>query len=260
MLLPQLQSRAVVQRSVTRRAHAARVVNRLEDGSLLMSGMLRSLRHEWDLEYVGLTDSELFTLEDFANAARGMEGGFTFIDPMANMLTKSEDLTGLPWIQSAYCDVTSEGVGEEGYSVHGVASQSAGVESVSQDVNVAGQGWMSGSCWVRATEAVTGSLIMNSGAEEWRSEFVAKPEWNRLRVSAMVSTGSGPLRFSIEAAPGARFDVMGVQLEHQAFPSEYKPSRGDGGIHQGARIVDGSFSGTRQAPDWCDCHFRIEVD
>lgn len=257
MLLPQLQSKSAVQWNVTRTIVQSGSVNELADGSFLRGGVLRPLRRTWDLEYVGLTGAEFDALAEFAYMVNKVEEGFVFVDPMANMLRQSEDLTEAAWIRSAFCDVTAIGVGDHGMAVHEVASQSAGVESLSQDVNVSGQGWLCGSCWVRTEGAASGAVIMRSGTGVWRSGFVAGPEWHRVRVSGLVTMESEPMQFTIEVIPDGTVEVRGVQLEHQACASGYKPSAEVAGIHLGSRIVDGSFVGTRQAANWFDCRFRI---
>ena len=52
---------------------------------------------EWQLQYANLSDTELAALQQFFTAMEGSLNSFTFLDPAANLLAWSEDLTNAVW-------------------------------------------------------------------------------------------------------------------------------------------------------------------
>src|ERR1043166_2575406 len=89
------------------------VVNEAADGSTVRLADPAGGSIEWRLDYVGLSDDEGALLEEFFADAEGSLNGFTFLDPMGNLLANSGRLDADVWQRDPMLQLTS-GIADPG--------------------------------------------------------------------------------------------------------------------------------------------------
>ena len=97
LVYPQLPTGALAQLPLRKRRQARTLVNALPDGTSVKLGDPGAATTEWQLKYAGLSDAELASLLQFFTAAEGTLKGFTFVDPSANLLAWTNELTNVVW-------------------------------------------------------------------------------------------------------------------------------------------------------------------
>jgi hypothetical protein len=194
---------------------------------------------EWELKYAGLSDSEALALQQFFAATEGSLNTFTFLDPTANLLSWSEQLTNSVWDKDPFFSLTA-GVADPvgGTSGWHLSNSGAGPQAIAQTLSAPGGYFYCFSVYARATQtAVTlfcGTL---------RVERVLGTAWNRLVLTGQGDTTAQSVQFGIELPAGGVADIFGLQVEPQASASIYKPSE-TGGVYEHAGFRDDIFSVT----------------
>ena len=87
LYFPQLSTGALVQYPVKRIKSVQTVSTQAEDGSVLTYFDPKGSVLTWQLEYTGITQAEVNQLQALFDACAGRFRAFTFIDPLANLLT-----------------------------------------------------------------------------------------------------------------------------------------------------------------------------
>ena len=87
LFFPQLSTGALVQYPVKRTKSVQTVSTQAEDGSVLTYFDPKGSVLTWQLEYAGITQAEVNQLQALFDACAGRFRAFTFIDPLANLLT-----------------------------------------------------------------------------------------------------------------------------------------------------------------------------
>ena len=94
---PQLGSGALSQFPVQKNRRARTVVNQAADGRTIKLADPAAKVTEWVLTYAELSDEEATALLGFFAATEGTLNGFTFLDPVGNLLAWSEQLDEAVW-------------------------------------------------------------------------------------------------------------------------------------------------------------------
>src|SRR5580704_14020545 len=94
---PQLGSGAVAQFPLKRKRQWRAITNMLESGELISLPDTTGGQIEWRLSYQDLTDTEVANLTGLYAASAGSAISFGFVDPFANLLGWSEDLSQPDW-------------------------------------------------------------------------------------------------------------------------------------------------------------------
>src|ERR1700691_4958839 len=95
--VPQIGLGAVAQFPLTRSRKWRAIRNNFESSEQIILPDTAAGQVEWRLSYQDLTDAETGTLSSLFAASQGSFGSFTFIDPLANLLAWSEDLSQPDW-------------------------------------------------------------------------------------------------------------------------------------------------------------------
>ena len=260
MLLPQLRSEATMQCRVTRGSTAFRASNTLVSGSILTGDSTRPMKRHWNLAYEGLTGDELRQLESFCASREATIDGFDFLDPFSNLLDASEFLTSSRWISAGSISISEVPTGIIGGDrVHLVTNSANDEQPVSQSLALTGHGTFCASCYVRSQAPDFGRLLLASTSETHATVFHTTPEWKQIYLSATVTIDSPPLIVTLELASGCSLFVKQMQLEHQAYPSRYKPTLDRGGLYAEARVAIDSQVIVQEGPDWFNCSFRVDA-
>ena len=94
---PQIGVGAVAQFPLHRKRQWRAITNVLESGELLSLPDSKGGQVEWMLSYQELTDAEVAKLTGLFAASSGEAMSFGFVDPFANLLGWSEDLSKPDW-------------------------------------------------------------------------------------------------------------------------------------------------------------------
>lgn len=192
---------------------------------------------EWVLNYEGLRQAEAMRLQEFFDEAEGQLRRFTFVDPMANLLLWSGDLTQAVWEKGQVAAARTA----EGWMV---TNGSAGAQGVGQTVNAPGEYRYALSVWLKGA-AGTRVYLKIGGAVE---EKVMTGYWRREQMTAAPGTGMG-VRFGIEMEAGATVEMHGPQAEAQRAASAYKPGTGLRTVHEGARFAMDELDWVVEGPE-----------
>jgi hypothetical protein len=219
MTYPQLLHYPVVRRRTLRT-----VVNRAADGSAVRLADAAGASIAWRLQYSGLTDGELATLEQFFATAEGTLNGFTFLDPAANLLASSGQLDHSVWVKGPGLTLTALTPGWR------IANPGAALQSIVQTLAAAPAGYLyCVSAQVRGTSGAAVTLL----AGNCRGSRALAGAWQQIAFAATADAPS----FGLEIPPGSTVDVLGVQVEAQEGASVYRDSTA-AGVYEGARFAD----------------------
>ena len=94
---PQTGAGSIAQFPLRRTRKWRSIANRTESGERILLPDTAAGQIEWQLSVQELNDAESGRLSDFFSAAQGRFGSFLFIDPLANLLGWSEDLSRPDW-------------------------------------------------------------------------------------------------------------------------------------------------------------------
>jgi len=243
---PQLANGAIGQYPVRKRRQQRTVVNRAADGSAIRLADPAGETTEWILEYSELSDDEVALLERFFTAAEGALNGFTFLDPTANLLEWSEELTDAAWERGPFLGAAP------GSGYWTLSNSGAGPQSISQTISAPGDYLYCFSVYARARQSVE----VTTTVATQRSGRVVSGDWTRLVLAAKGEAGSESVTFGLEIPGGASVDIRGIQAEAQPSASVYKVSS-QGGVYENARFSDDALTVVTTGPNRNSCTVKI---
>ncbi len=237
LVYPQLTTGALSQFPIIRKRNSRTVVNTTVDGTRVVYADTAGGAVQWRLTYTGLSDLELDALQAFHAATEGSLNSFTFLDPAANLLSWSEDLTNVAWGLAPLLNVAG-GVADRngGVSAWHVTNTGAGPQSVVQTLNAPAGYLYCFSVYVRSSQSGTVTLLSGTN----RSSHPVGTTWNRITLARTGNPGASSIEFGIELPANSAIDLFGPQVEPQAAASRYMPST-TGGVYENARFLDDTF-------------------
>ena len=133
---PQLVSGAISQFPIVKQRRPRTVVNAAADGSSVKLADRAGATIGWQIGYANLNDAELAALRQFFTEMEGSLITFTFLDPVANLLAWSEDLTNAVWQAAPFLSL-SGGVADPlgGSNAWRVGNSGEGAQSLAQTLN-----------------------------------------------------------------------------------------------------------------------------
>ncbi|MES1257606.1 MAG: hypothetical protein ABUS51_04215 [Acidobacteriota bacterium] len=231
---PQTGAGSLVQLPLHRRRKWRAIANDLENGERISLPDAAAGQIEWRLSYRDLSDAEVSKLNDLFAACRGRFGSFGFVDPIANLLTWSEDLSHADW-QTGLLSKASGATDPMGTRrAWTVSNGSPGSQALSQTVSVPGDYVACFSLWVRSN--TPGSVILQRDAVQ--SSAAVGPVWKQAFAGGAGASGAANSTVSLTLAAGHSVDVWGLQFEVQPYASQYKPTAG------ASRIYEETYFGT----------------
>jgi hypothetical protein len=235
---PQLAQFPIRKRRVTRT-----VINECADGRRIRLADTGAAVVEWRIEFAGLTDQELDTLQQFFRTSEGRLGTFTFVDPTDNLLAWSEKLDEPVWEKSPFLQVNGLRLTNTG----GAAA------SLQQTINIPAWFYYCFSLSARSDDSTSLTLLRDGDGTARQ----IGPEWRRLLLSTKVTTTAESARFGIEIEAGKSVEVSGLQVEAQAGPSAYKKTLAKAGIYGKARFQEDTLEFTTQGPNQHSCLVKV---
>lgn len=258
LVFPQLATGASGQFPLVRKQRTRTVINELADGSVVRYADSGAPETHWEMQLNGLTTAEWNQIETLFAAAEGQLNSFTFLDPAANLLAWSEDLSKPVWSKGAMIQLTAAVQDPLGTTraTHAInAAQATG--RISQAL--AAPGWFQYCLSVYARGSAPGSMTMlgstTSGLQS--TAVTLGTDWRRYEWSGNLQHTETSVEFGIELPSGAAVDLFGFQVEAQPGASVYRPSLASGGVYSKARFEADEFSITTRGPEQHDAVIRI---
>lgn len=240
LVYPQLTTGALTQFPVQRGHQLRTLVNTAADGTVVKLADPGAETVVWQLAYAALNDTELAALQQFFTAAEGTLNNFTFVDPTANLLAWSDDLSNAVWDAGPF--LSSTGANSDpagGNNAWQVVNSGAGAQDLSQTLTAPGGYLYCFSVYAKAANPTPLTLLLGSN----RYTQNLGSNWQRFACTGTADPTASSVTFGIELEPNVSVEVYGLQVESQASPSLYKAST-TGGCYENARLRDDVLSFT----------------
>ena len=236
-LFPQLATGALCHFPIRKLRTLRSVTNATADGRSIRLADPAGGTTIWRLEYVELTDDEAAALGQFFAQAEGSLNGFTFVDPTANLLSRSANLGDAMWAREPMLAAAS-GMEDPagGTNAWRLSNSGSAAQSISQTPAAPGDYTYCLSAYARA--ATAGAITATVGARS--AERRVSASWKRITFTATGDSGAAATRFGIEIPAGSTVDLYGIQAEAQAGASAYRNTE-TGGVFDGARFLNDSL-------------------
>jgi hypothetical protein len=255
---PQLPSGATGQYPIQKRRIGRTISNQLADGHMVKFADAGAEQVAWQLTFQDLTDSEIANLQQFFSACEGQLKGFTFLDPLGNLLAWSETLNQPPWESSTLLRFTT-GIDDPngGSGATRIVNPTGSELGLKQSVNAPGGLVYCLSAYVRSQNSVSISLFRQTPDASDSQPYVAQATWYRVSLSGSLSTAAGSITVGITVPSGQSVDVYGFQLEPQPAASPYKPSFSASGVYADAHFSQDAFAVTTTGPNRNQCTLAV---
>lgn len=229
MYFPILRSGSMGQYPVARKTGHGLVTTTTPGGVVWRGRNGAAAEVEWRLSYDELTDDEARALEQHFDAMSGAAGRFTFVDPLANLLRWSEDVSAEGWARGA--GLASQAMSDEAGEVYFALSNGGGGEvTLAQAVSLPAGARLCFSCEVRG--AASGVEVMAGGERRRASGGAA---WRPVHATCQPLGSETAVMAGLALAAGAVVEVRRMQAEMQTAPTPYKASWEFGGIYESTR-------------------------
>jgi hypothetical protein len=250
---PQIGSGAVAQFPLQRKRQWRAITNVLESGELISLPDTTGGQIEWRLSYQELTDAEVANLTSLFTASGGEAISFGFVDPFANLLGWSEDLSQPGW-QLGELTATggfSDPVGTA--RAWTVQNANAAEQMLSQALGVPGAYTICFSVYVWSASAGTVGILRDAN----RINLPVGPQWKRILIGGMGAAGATASTFSLAVGAESSLRVFGLQVEAQPWPSSYRPTGVAAGILEETRFSGGELAVANTAPGLSACQVNL---
>jgi hypothetical protein len=249
---PQFGTGSIAQFPLGRTRKWRAITNWLENDERVVLSDAASREIEWKLSYLELSDGEVASLTGLFAASQGGFGAFGFVDPTANLVGASEDLTQPDW-NAGLITVTGGAADPTGANTAWtMANNNPGAQSLQQTVGVPGQYMACFSVWLWSSVRATVTLARDG----LQKVVAAGPVWTRGFVSGRESAGSQSV-FSLTVPAGQTIRIWRPQTEAQPYPSQYKPTTAAGGIYPETYFGNDELTVTCTAPGVSSCDVTL---
>jgi hypothetical protein len=250
---PQVGTGAVAQFPLQRKRQWRAITNLMESGELISLPDPNGGQIEWRLSYQDLTDTEVANLTSLFAASNGEAIPFGFVDPFANLLGWSENLTQPGWQPGLL--TLSGGVNDPVGTQRAwtLRNSTPGEQMLSQTIGIPGSYTACFSVYIWSQSAGTIGILRDAG----RTNLPIGPQWKRIQIGATGTSGATQSTFSLAIPAGASLNVFGLQVEAQPWPSLYRPTGEAAGILEETRFTGSSLSVTNTAPGLSSCQITL---
>lgn len=250
---PQIGAGAMAQFPLQRKRQWRAITNVMESGELISFPDTDGGQIQWSLSYQDLTDAEVTSLTSLFAASSGGAIAFGFVDPFANLLGWSENLSQPGW-QTGLLTATggsNDPVGTQ--RAWTVQNSNAAEQTLSQTLGIPGIYTACFSGYVFSDFTGTIGMLRDSN----RVSYPVGPQWKRIQVSSTGVSDAAQSTFSMAIAAGSSVRVFGLQVEAQPWPSPYRPTDAAAGILQETYFSGGDLVVTNTAPGLSACQVRL---
>lgn len=254
---PQLSALSIAHYPIRKKMAFREIKNRTISGETIGITDPDFRKVYWELSYEGLTVDEWRTLSEFFSECEGRLHSFTFLDPLANLLSSSEDLLGPEWTINPLLEVTlSSEKGEGGVNVFRITNVSQVSQSLTQVLPVPPHFRFCLSLYGRSGVRGEMTLRIAGGGGVKKQKAALTERWRRFHLSGSFEEGPVGVEFGIEVPPSGSIEVMGLQVDPQAAPDGYRPT-GVGGVYPESRFISDEIHASETAPGLFACEIGV---
>ncbi len=250
---PQIGLGAVAQFPLTRSRKWRAIMNSLESSEQIILPDTAAGQVEWRLSYQDLTGTEAGTLSSLFTASQGSFEAFTFIDPLANLLAWSEDLSQAGWQFGLLRNASGVGDPLGTQRACSVSNPSAASQALQQTLGMPGEYVACFSVYLRSGVAGTVALVRDGT----QVNVAVGPAWQRFFVNSAGVAAAIESSFSIAVAAGQTIDVWGLQVEAQPYPSVYRQTSAAEGIYAETYFENDELKITSTSPGPSSCEISL---
>lgn len=255
---PQLRTSALVQfpfRSVMR---TRCVTNRTAEDRLIQSADVDFSFICWELEYSTLDRTECQALEQFFESCEGALQSFTFLDPNANLLSTSDDLSSSNWTKGPLLQVTPDQSDPwGGNTASNLINVSQVDQEISQTLPIPASFRYCFSAYGRSATSGLACLLLEGGRQPLHKLFPLRPQWARLSLCGSLGATGDSVRFAVRVPPGAAVQVAGMQVESGTSPTDYKRTSGARGVFPATYFEQDELEVVANGPNSYSCLVRL---
>ncbi len=258
LVFPQLVTGASALYPVIRKSLQRTVVNTMGDGRTDVFADPDAAATAWELHATGMTLSEKNAIEALFASTSGMWQTFTFLDPVGNLLSDSENFSAGAWTNGPLIELTT-GIADPLSTTRATRAINAGgtAASIAQTLAVPGTFQYCLSVWARTIGTSGVTLTVSTTGGNASKTFALTGSWVRISLSSNLGQATTSVTFGVELVAGASVDLFGMQLEAQPAPSDYKMTETQGGVYSKARFGNDQSTVTAQGADVYDAVIRI---
>jgi hypothetical protein len=229
------------------------IANQLESTEQIILPDAAAGEIEWRLSYQDLTDAEAASLSSLFTSTQGSFGAFTFIDPMANLLGWSEDLSQPVWQAGLlqHASGVSDPLGT--LRASSITNTSPGTQTLTQTLALPGSYVACFSVYLRSDAA--GSVTIQRDGTHVTAAL--GPAWQRVFVNGAGASGAVQSSFSVSVAAAQTIDIWGLQVEVQPYPSTYRQTTAPLGIYEETYFENDELGITSVSPHLSSCDIRL---
>lgn len=232
LVFPQLRSGALAQLPLQRTESYRTLQNILPDGSSVFMADGGFANIAWDLKFSGLSANEAQALQSLFESAAGRLKAFTFVDPSANLLLWSTDLTQAVWNKDPELALTTAADAFGGTTGTEIANQGPAAQSILQTTNAPPSLQYCISAYLRSESPVPVSLVIGGNVA---ATVITGNMWQRY----LGASGGGTAQqvvFGLTIPAGMTAQVCGLQAEAQPAAGAYKSTTDRAGVYPNSRF------------------------
>lgn len=250
---PQIGAGALAQFPLQRKRQWRAITNVMESGELISLPDTAGGQIEWRLSYQELTDAEVTRLTSLFAASSGEAASFGFVDPFANLLGWSEDLSQPGWQPGllTMAGGLSDPVGTS--RAWSLQNTNGAEQMLAQSLGVPGTYVICFSAYVRSDSAGTIGILRDAT----RVNVPVGPQWKRILISGAGASGATASTFALAIVAGSTVRVFGLQVEAQPWPSPYRSTGPVAGILEETRFSGGDLAVTNTGPGLSACQVNL---
>ena len=239
LVFPQLTTGALAQYPIVKQRIERTIQNIAQDGSVISLYDIYAPQIRWTLSYRDLTDLEANAITLMFAACEGPLQPFLFVDPTANLLLFSQDLTQSSWVISSLVRIIpgfEDPLG--GNAATRVTNPAGATLPLTQSVAIPGQYTCAFSVYLRCSSTPCAvSLSRSDGNNSTSQPASLSAAWTRFYLSStFASSQSGLCQFSLDIPPNTTVDVFGFQVDAQLMPGTYIPTTSGNATYPNSRF------------------------
>ncbi len=260
LFYPQLNSGALAQYPIRRVQVTRAIANALPDGTVITYPDPGASRLLWQLSYTELELADVQAIEAHFAACAGPLRAFTFIDPTANMLSSTSDLTRSPWLIPSSIQITA-GMPDPNGGTEGFTAINTGQaeQDIVQTLTVPSNYQYCFSVYVNCNAPSVLTLSRKGASTEAIDAISINPGWNRIESSGRLNDSGTQMTVAVRLTPGQQIELFGPQLEAQIAPSRYRANVQSGCVYAQAHWAGNQLPITAQGPNLYAAGVSIET-
>jgi hypothetical protein len=260
LIFPQLSTLASAQYPIVKRTSRRAVQSSMEDGTIISLSDSSAFYTQWKLALRDLSDKEASSLIAFFAATNGSLSPFLFLDPSANLLSWSSDLTQTSWQTAGLALEPSLSDPLGGTSAFQAVNTTSGNLSVAQPTQIPGSSQTSFSVYLRAGAPVTITIRRSAGTASLATQIAVTTNWTRYSLSSPFPAVTDASTFALTIPPQGSLSIFGPQVDAQLVPSTYIPTSAASGVFPNARFDMDTLAITATGPNRNACELLIRVN